>query len=251
MNWEKLDKDMNVILEEAKGVRVIMAQPPMSAPISSRSKDETTGFGWYELNGKKYVRVTTVLEHFVHTKLKNYFINTGPAKQEKRKEETAGQGTEIHKKAHEGTEDRLNDLMKKEGMVKIASEIVLVSKNGWAGQADGVVEWKGKKYIMDWKTGHFSNVALQLGGYSLAANEMGMDIQGIGAVSLPRDLDRPAKYYDYTDYPGYPTMEDNQFAWAEAFDVWKRNYWNELGDWEFKNGKAVLSYNWSYGGPQS
>jgi hypothetical protein len=217
-----------------------------SAPVSARSVDSTTGWRFYEVNGEKHVSVTQVLEYFVDQNLKNWFIKTSPKAGEKRKTETASQGSAIHQAAHEGKEDRLNALMEELGMVTVASEIVCYSKNGWAGQADRIVTFKGKNYVVDIKTGRFGNAECQLGAYSLALNEHGHDIQGMGVISLPRDLTQPARYFDYTDYEDYPTMEDNQYAWCACFDAWKRHYYKQLEGWPFYPIKTTLNYQWSF-----
>lgn len=227
---------------------------PEIVPISARTEDPETGWRWYESNGIKYVSVTQVLQFFVDEGLKAWFIKTSPKAGEKRREETAAQGSAIHQSAHEGKEDRLNVLMTEMGMETIASEIVVVSKNGWAGQVDRIVKYKGKQWLLDLKTGKFGDVHAQMGAYSLAANEMGYNIEGMGVVSLPRDLTKAARYFDYTDYEdetgAYPTMEENQYAWCACFDAWKRHYYKQLTAMPWYGIKTVLAYNWSFGGPK-
>lgn len=214
-----------------------------------RGKDKD---GWriYQIDNKPYVSVTEVLSYFVPQKLKNWFIKTSAGQIEKRRSETAKQGSDIHKQAEEGTEARLNALMSDLGMETIKNEFIVHSKHGWAGTVDKLVRWKGKNWLIDEKSGSFGHAALQIGGYSLAANEMGMNVEGIGVISLPRDLTQPAKYFDYTDYEGAPDMEENQYAWCTAFDTWKREYYKKLQSYEWYATKTVFQYNWSWNYPK-
>lgn len=215
-----------------------------SAPISSRTEDPQTGWRWYEHNGQKHISVTQVLGFFPDPGLTKWYIKSTPEQIEQRKLETASQGTEIHTQAHQGKEDRLNGLLETIGAKTIASEVVVVSKNGWAGQADRIIEINGKKYVIDLKSGKFGNVAYQLAAYSLAANEVGFGLEGMGVISLPRDLTKEAKWFDYSAH-----MEMNQYRWCCLFDAWKGLpfVYKHILDWPFFNVKTALNYNWSFG----
>lgn len=205
-----------------------------------REKD-VDGWRVYKDEGEIYYSVTQVLEYFVDQKLKSWFIKNSANAIEKKKTETAQTGSDIHQQAHEGNEMRLNTLITDLGMKKIKSEWIVKSKNGWAGQPDLKVEWKGKNYILDIKTGSFGHVALQLAAYTLADNENGGDVTGNGVISLPRDITQPATFWEYSEH-----MEENQYAWACAFDTWKHHYFKKLKYWKQFETKTVLSYNWSF-----
>jgi hypothetical protein len=117
-----------------------------------------------------------------------------------------------------------------------------LSKLGFAGQVDRLVEFEGKNYILDVKTGRFGTSAgAQMAAYSLAANEAGTDVQGIAVVSISRDGIGAAQFFDYSK-----NIENCQYAFLAAFDYWKFSNYKALQDWEFFNGKAVLSYDWSF-----
>lgn len=214
--------------------------------IGTRFKDANQA-RWYEIDGKQYIGVTSVLDNWVPVQLKNWFIKNSAAAIEKKKTDTAGQGTAIHESAAKGTEERLNLLLKEMEMVPISTEFSVKSKHGWAGTVDMLAKWKGRNYIVDIKTGRFSGLAgAQLGAYSLAANEIGLDVSGIGIISLPRDETKKAMYFDYTDYPDTPTMEDHQYGWCNLYDFWKKDNYKALQGWEFNKGKVTLFYNWSF-----
>lgn len=216
-----------------------------SAPISSRTVDPLTNWRWYEFEGNKYISVTQVLDSVPAPYLKKYWIKNTPEEIEKRKTETAGQGSSLHAQSHAGKEDRLNLLLEELKMETIASEVVVVSKNGWAGQADRFVQYQGKRWVIDIKTGGHGIVAFQMAAYSLAANERGANIEAMGVINLPRDLTKPATFSPY----GY--LETNQYRWCALFDAWKGLPWvyKSLLDWPFFKSYAVLNYNWSFGGP--
>ena len=208
--------------------------------ISSR---ETDSDGWriYRDGETRYISVTTVLDYFVPQKLKNWFIKTNGEDVAKRKEETASKGSEIHDQAQQGTEDRLNRLMEEMGITPKDKEFVVSSKNGWAGTVDLTAYLDGKLYLIDIKTGQFGHAALQLAAYTLAHNEAGGGVEGNAVISLPRDPTQPAKWFEYSAH-----MEQNQYAWACAFDVFKHAYYKKLLEWPCFEIKTVFQYNWSF-----
>lgn len=212
---------------------------PKKDPETFREKDED---GWriYRIEEKPYISVTQVLDFFVDQKLKNWFVKTSASQITKRKEETANQGSNIHQLAHDGTEPRLNALFSNMGAEIIESEFLVKSKNGWAGTVDKTIRLGNKNYLVDIKTGRFGHAALQLAAYTLAHNEEGGDIQGVGVISLPRDGGE-AKFFDYSEH-----MEQSQYAWCCGFDVWKHHYFKKLLSLEWFETKTALSYNWSF-----
>lgn len=201
----------------------------------------------YKINGIEYVRVMHPLSFWVPPQLKNWFIKNSAGAVKKKKTETAAQGSAIHANAHNGTEDRLTALLKEVNAKKLQSEFIVWSKNGWAGQADLLVEIEGKRHLIDIKTGRFGQAFPQLGAYSLAANEMGMNVEGVGVISLPRDETKPATYWNYSGH-----MEGGQIQYCMIFDFWKRDQYNKpfgsyekLKDWPFFEQYATFSYEWS------
>lgn len=120
----------------------------------------------------------------------------------RRKLEDAGaHGTSVHQLAEEwiksgahADEPQLQPLIKwvEENDVRILhSEIPLRSKRRWlAGTADGIVEMKGKKWVLDFKTSRYLNAKnwYQISAYTLMYEEMfGEAISGGILVHMPRD----------------------------------------------------------------
>lgn len=213
----------------------------MPINVEDISNDED-GFRWYTIDGKKYVSVTTVLDLIVERQLKNWFIKTSQEDILKKQEETKKIGSELHEQAATGNEDRFNQLIKSLEMDIIDSETVVCSSNGWAGRYDYKVRRNGKLGLLDAKSGKFgAKTGLQLGAYSLAANEKGDDIREIGVISLPRDLTKEAKHFDYSK-----NFDNCQYTWCAMFDVWKHiNYKKLLNmNWEFFGKKTTIQYKW-------
>lgn len=202
--------------------------------------------GWriYEVDGKKFISVTQVLSYFVDHRLKSWFIKTSPKAIEKKQEATAKPGSDIHARASQGKEERLNKLLSEMKAEVINTEFFVVSPHGWGGQVDLLVRMNGKNYVIDIKTGRFGDVGSQLGAYSLACTAMGIRVDGIGCISLPRDETEEAKYFNYTDYPGSPTMDDHQYFWCCGFDKFKGHYYKKLKDYPWYGTKTVLEYIW-------
>lgn len=77
-----------------------------------------------------------------------------------------------------------------QGITFLASEKVLYSKKLWcAGTTDAIVEWNGKRYVLDLKTSNWISYKhfVQCGAYSLFAEEMGeAPFDGVIIVHLPR-----------------------------------------------------------------
>ena len=209
-----------------------------------RESDEN-GWRFYQIEGKRYISVTQVLDSFVEDYLKKWFIKNSAKAIEKRKSETAAIGSKIHDDIKNGTDNRFNALAEKLGIVPIQREFVVWSKLGYAGQADQrstIASVGNKVYILDNKTGSFGPKAgLQMAAYKMACNERGLNVDGIGVISVPRDPTKDAQFFDYSAH-----MEDCEYAFCCALDMFKTMYYKKLSNWEFQGIKSVLQYNWSF-----
>lgn len=203
--------------------------------------NDGNGFRWYEIGGAKYVSVTTVLDCFVPPQLKNWMIRNSAKSIEKKKQDTASIGSQIHANVHAGSDERFNSLAKDSGFKTIKSEFVVKSKLGFAGQVDRLIELAETKYIIDVKTGRFGATAgAQMAAYLLAANEAGEDVRGIGVVSIPRDGSNPG-WFDYSK-----NLENCQYAFLCAFEYWKFQNYKKLIGWEFQSFKTPHEFQWSF-----
>lgn len=213
--------------------------------MESKTWKRYTEDGWryYEDDqSKRYISVTQVLDLAVEDTLKKWFIKSSAGKVERTQTDTAQKGIDLHERASIGIEDRFNGLIKSRGIEILDTEVVTFSKIGFAGQRDYKAVIDGKKYILDVKTGFFgAKAGAQLGAYSLAANERGEDIEGIGIISLPRDETKPAQFFDYS-----ANFENCQYGFCSIFDYFKFTYHKKLKGWEFQSKKSVLNYEWSF-----
>lgn len=205
--------------------------------IQERMTDED-GWRWYKANDQKYISVTQVLDSWVPPALKKWFIGTSKTAIDKKKTETAAQGSQIHEEARKGENNAFNELIEERGIQVLQSELMVLHHLGFAGTLDHYIKMGDKRYIVDVKTGRFGQVAAQLGAYSLAATSMGMPVDGIGVISLPRDGTK-AQFFDYSE-----NIENCQYAWCNLFDYWKFANYKKLLDWPPFKVKAVIYYKW-------
>jgi hypothetical protein len=206
--------------------------------VSARFVDPETNWRWYEVDGKRYISVTQVLDSWVPPTLKNWFKNNSAAKIEKVKTETAKIGSDLHALSAAGGEDRFNSLIKEKGITIIDSEVVRINPMGWAGQRDHKAEINGKRYILDTKTGSIGPQSFaQCAAYALAANANGENIEGIGVISLPRDPARPAQFFD-----GSAHLSECMYGWCCIYDFWCFYNYKKLLNWEFANKRATVYY---------
>ena len=207
--------------------------------------NDADGWRWYRVAGNNYASVTGVMAWFVHPKFKAWMINNSPKKIENVSATTAAMGSEIHDKAHAGTEDRLTKLLQDNKMEILEQEFPVYSKHGWAGRCDLKIKYNDKIYLVDIKSGRFGHVGMQLGGYTLAENEHGANVEGIGVISLPRDLERPAAFFDYSAH-----FDNCLYAWCTCFDTWKFGMFADkalrvkIENEPWAQTKTVLQYDW-------
>lgn len=202
--------------------------------------NDSDGWRWYQIDGKRYVSVTKVLDMYVPDQLKKWYIKNSSNAVKKKKEETASIGSEIHNQVHQGKDERYNHLAKTLGFETLRSEFVVRSKHGWAGQADRLVKYGGKTYLLDVKSGRFGpSAGSQMAAYSLALEEEGTRVDGIAVVSIPRDPGENAGFFDYSK-----NFENCKYAWCVAFDYFKFMNYKKLEGWEFFGERTAIQFDW-------
>jgi hypothetical protein len=157
-----------------------------------RYTDEDTGFRVYELkrdDGTSIRRpaVNTITSIIVPPHLKKWFQNTSPDEQKERL--TAGQnkGTIIHEIAQQMGEGKDMPVLPEFEPVKkalqafhgdlkteVSERYVFSEKYGYGGTLDRIGEFEGKRYVIDFKSGSYSNMDLwKTEAYRRASIEMG------------------------------------------------------------------------------
>lgn len=183
-----------------------------------RRIDTDLGRFYKDDDGNQYVGVTTVLEVAVSKTLKKYFTNNSAASQEKRLKETGATGTRLHEimqadlmgevvaglnEAELKCFEQWLKLKKEEGIVAATSdiEVQVVSKLfGFAGTIDMIGMHKGRRCIMDIKTGSYSvKAGWQMAMYRLAFKEQYGELLPVVGLSIHRD-GKPAKSFEYQHY---------------------------------------------------
>lgn len=225
-------------MNENQTTEINSSQSELLGPNILRMKDEND-WRWYQIDGKNYLSVTTILDGFMEQGLKRWLTNTMPQKIHERKEETAKAGSEIHASVHLGVDDRFNALALTLEMETIKSEFIVKSLNGFAGQADRLVKMNDRLYLIDVKTGRFGPKAgAQMAAYKMALAEEGILVDGIGVVHIPRDGGE-AKWFDYSKH-----QEDCEYAFCCAFDFFKFMNYKKLSDWPPQREKTATRYHW-------
>lgn len=174
---------------------------PKVNPIIENDED---GFRWYQIDGKKYISTTEVLDCVQPKKLQNWFKKTSPGQIEKRSTESAKVGSDIHhliRSNLEGSElpiledyrgpyAQWLELRNKHRISAVKTEEVVYSKLlGVAGTADIIGLYEDLPAIMDAKTGFYGvKAGFQMASYKLCYEEMTGD-SGYHLVGLhvPRD----------------------------------------------------------------
>ena len=222
--------------------------------------DDKTGFRWYRMEGHDFpfISVTSVLDHIVPRKLKNYFIEK--AKGVETKEKATGKksaamiGTELHlhiENLCNGKPDRVPEEYQKlvsavgtwkdkhEILVKDTELIVANPKLGYAGTLDMAWKYTGPEIyfedgekkvrqvedelrIVDIKTGFVSTKhGWQLAAYRLAY-EMEVD-ENVGMSVLQCSYkNNSVELFAYTHLDFCTNM------FLSAIDTWKGLYYNQL-----------------------
>lgn len=212
--------------------------------------------GWriYRVNGKPHLSVTLILSCVVHERLKKWFINNSKNAVNKKSSETAKIGSDIHKmvedsaidpsapvpdalKGHAEQWERIRD----EYQIRpIQSEFMVHHPHGFAGQVDLYADSKFGKTIFDVKTGRTTvQAGWQMAAYRLAALSMGMPVDAMAVISIPRDGSK-AKVFKY-EHIDFCTQR-----FLSTFECFKGLYWSKLDKMGFEQWKEFSpeGYQW-------
>lgn len=164
--------------------------------------------GWVaKLNAEYYEKLLRDISEGVR-KIKwddiDPIIKEGKALHRKKKDDTADQGTRLHKAIETYLEfktattdplivDQFNEFLKWEkeiGLVSEKSEMKIYHTAGFAGTMDIVGTIKGKRYVIDIKTSSavYPEWVLQIGAYRAAYQQMtAEDVEGGAILRIGRD----------------------------------------------------------------
>ncbi|MCB1198843.1 MAG: hypothetical protein KDK51_10750 [Deltaproteobacteria bacterium] len=154
---------------------------------------EINGNRWYDIDGKKYISVTTALSHLVDDDFKNFMLEMQSKGQFDAVMKNAGDtGTQVHQcienhqkgielpEVNEKANNAFCNYLAAEVRHTIQkpkySEVTVYSKKyGYAGTMDYVGVIDGQLTVCDWKSGKFSfKNGFQVAAYRMAAIEMGL-----------------------------------------------------------------------------
>lgn len=192
--------------------------------------------------GYFYFSVTAILEVIEHKKLSEWKIKNSKNAVAKRKKESANLGSRIHSVVEQSLNnqqlkeedqdlkefyDRFKGFQEKNQIKTHATEEVVFSERyGYAGQFDGLIDWKGHKCVSDLKTGRSYPIKTgwQLAAYKYAYEEMTGE-SGIGMVGFHQPQDQPNKDPVPFQYRHY---ESCYLAFLSALNCFRMLYFNEL-----------------------
>lgn len=226
-------------------------------------EDDVDGFRWYEIDGRKYISVTQVLEVAQHFKLTNWFKNNSKSKIEKTKEQTAALGTKLHELVerdlkHEENLDVPQELTQAfrnwklkqheyQLQALVTEQTVLSKKYGYAGKLDMIVSGDFKEIktpfaVGDLKSGRFSiKTGYQLAAYRNAVIEMPngytQDNLGMFGIQIHRDGSEP-KVFEYQHH--HYCFE----RFLYCLEIFKGLYYNKLKkmQWPYLEHDAVREW---------
>ena len=200
--------------------------------------------GQYEIGGRRYARVTTILGVISKPALWEWRMKVGVLEAMRISQAAADLGTEIHAVC-EGiargdavrrwpARFRLYatayfDWLAEDVREVLATERVVVNeRRGYAGQVDAIVRLRdGRKAVVDIKTGKSldGTYRLQLSAYAAALAAMGEPVDLRLVVHLPSSNPGTLRAVEYDD------DDDDRRAWLAALRLWQ---WNERHKHDWK-----------------
>lgn len=206
------------------------------APLSTNAVD-TVRWRWIDGKPFPYPSVTSCLDIIVPDGLKKWFINTDGATVRKVSEEAAARGEKIHsiiEDINSGRNPAIDNAYAsiireyKNFLSEVRPEFIEIEKTlyhedyGYCGRCDCIVKIGDKIELWDFKTGRIStSTGWQLGAYKLAAERMGLTIDGMKAISVNPRLNK-VEVYNYEHFDFCSTM------FLKSFDLFKAIYFNTL-----------------------
>lgn len=219
------------------------------ANIERVSVDLDIGYGktqasrFYKYDGQLGVSVSLATSLIVPLSLQSYYKKNSENKIAKRKEETAGMGTQLHAIPEaeakgeqvvipEGGEEwqkRWEETKKEFDITAEYSEVMVFSKkHAFGGQIDRIGNFAGKRSVIDFKSGNYSVMDLwKTEAYRQAYVEMTGD-KDVGTVVLylprPDLIERGQKVRHYT----VQQHESCFNSFLAAYRCFKMIYYNQL-----------------------
>ena len=229
-----------------------MAESETTQPV--KFEDEN-GFGWAVINGKTYLRVTSVLGFAVaNKKLEKWFKKNSERKVEKIRNDALKMGADLHDiywRILSGQEPEVpqhylryvdsfrNWIEVSRAKPQLLEHLVWSDRYGIAGTFDYFGELDGKLVVADWKNARRYDITTgwQLAAYRICGIELGIMPDDVGLVGIQIDKVtanvRPF-WYQHIDFVTQKFLC--------ALEIFKGLYFHRINgkiDWPYLKREAV------------